>query len=521
MTPNLGLNLAKFADRLPVPPVLEPLYKDRFHTYYEVRMTQFPMSLHRDLGPATVWGYEGNYPGPTIEAESGERVFVKWMNRLPDKHLFPVDHTVHGAYKDVPDVRTVTHVHGAVVESQSDGYPEAWFTRDFAQTGPYFSQEIYRYDNPMQACALWYHDHTLGITRLNVYAGLAGMYIIRDRRERSLNLPAGPYEIPLVIQDKSLNSDGSLYYPRQPDPPVPGLETSIVPEFFGDINLVNGKAWPYLQVEPRKYRFRLLNAANARFYNLSLSSGQSMYQIGTDGGLMEYPLATRQLLLAPGERADVIIDFANMEGRRILVMNDAPAPFPAGAPPEPRTTGTVMEFRVELPLAGMDTSAIPASMGCIPWLDPAYATHCRNLTLDSTKDRFNRHLMLLDKKTWDDPISEKPVWGSTEVWSIMNLTEQTHPIHIHLGFFQIVDRTPFDAEQYKKDGKIRLTRPSLPPEPQERGWKDTVRSNPGEITRIIRRFVTYTGLYVWHCHMLEHEDYEMMRPLLVVPRDRF
>lgn len=247
MVPNMGLHLAKFVDRLPIPPILRPFRKDSAHTCYEVGMTQFQMPLHRDLGPATVWGYEGNYPGPTIEVESGETVFIKWMNRLPDKHLFPIDHTVRGAHKDVPDVRTVAHLHGAVVAANSDGYPEAWFTRDFAQTGPYFVHQIYRYDNPVQASSLWYHDHALGITRLNVYAGLAGMYIIRDQRERSLNLPAGPYEIPLIIQDKSINPDGSLYYPRQPDPPVPGLSTSVLRVFFGDINLVNGKAWPYLQ----------------------------------------------------------------------------------------------------------------------------------------------------------------------------------------------------------------------------------------------------------------------------------
>jgi spore coat protein A len=215
--------------------------------------------------------------------ESGEKVFIKWINNLPAKHLLPIDYTVHGAHMDVPEVRTVVHVHGASVEPESDGYPEAWFTKGFEQVGPYFTKKVYQYDNYMRTCTLWYHDHTLGITRLNVYAGLAGFYLVRDQQERLLNLPCGPYEIPLMIQDKSFNKDGSLYYPRQP-------ETSVVPEFIGDTILVNGKVWPYLEVEPRKYRFRLLNASNTRFYRLKLDSGQLIYQVGTERGLMEYPI---------------------------------------------------------------------------------------------------------------------------------------------------------------------------------------------------------------------------------------
>ncbi|KOY82985.1 multicopper oxidase domain-containing protein [Lysinibacillus macroides] len=516
MSQHKSLNLTKFVEPLPIPPVLQPLRKDDNFTYYEISMTQFQMSLHQELNPTTVWGYEGSYPGPTIEVESGEQVYIKWLNKLPSTHLLPIDHTVHGAQKELPDVRTVTHVHGAIVKPESDGYPEAWFTKDFAQTGPYFVHEIYHYANPMQACGLWYHDHTMGITRLNVYAGLAGMYIIRDQRERSFHFPAGPYEIPLVIQDKSLNHDGSLYYPRQTDPPVAGLETSIVPEFFGDLNLVNGKVWPYLKVEPRKYRFRLLNAASCRFYQLSLSSGQFFYQIGTDGGLMEHPIGIQQLLLSPAERADVIIDFSNMEGQRIILHNTAPAVFPGGDAPDPRTTGIVMEFRVEQSLTHIDISAIPASMGALPLLDLTQISKYRNLVLDSTMDHFGRHVMLLDSKMWDDPISEKPLLGSTELWAFLNITGQTHPMHVHLGFFQLIDRIPFDAERYQKDGTILLTGPPIPPDPEERGWKDTIRANHGEITRIVKHFTTYTGRYVWHCHMVEHEDYEMMRPFLVV-----
>lgn len=506
--------LSKFVNELPIPPVLKPRRKDQFHTYYKVNMTEFKQSLHSELNDTKVWGYEGSYPGPTIEVESGEKVVIKWTNNLPAKHLLPVDYTVHGAHLDVPEVRTVVHVHGASVEPESDGYPEAWFTRGFKQVGPYFRKKVYQYDNNMQACTLWYHDHTLGITRLNIYAGLAGFYLIRDHRERLLNLPCGQYEIPLIIQDKSFNEDGSLFYPRQPEKPVPQLETSIVPEFFGDTILANGKVWPFLNVEPRKYRFRLLNGSNSRFYRFKLDSGQLIYQIGTDGGLMEYPIGMKEIILAPAERADVIIDFTNLEGKNIILKNDAPAPFPDGEPEN--VVDTVMEIRVTLPLLSIDTSVIPSYMKPFPKMSEQSASKERHLTLDEKSDKYGREIMLLDGKGWGAPITEYPKVGSTEVWYLINLTDDSHPIHIHLIHFQVLDRRAFNVEIYKKERVIQYTGPLMPPEPQERGWKDTVNANPNEVTRIIMTFGPYTGLYVWHCHMLEHEDYEMMRPYIVI-----
>lgn len=507
--------LSKFVDELPIPSILKPRWKDQFSTYYEVRMTEFKQSLHRELHETTVWGYEGSYPGPTIEVTSGEKVYIKWINDLPDQHLLPVDYTVHGAHKDVPEVRTVVHVHGACVEWESDGYPEAWFTKGFEQVGPYFIKQVYRYDNCNQACTLWYHDHALGITRLNVYAGLAGFFLIRDQREQLLNLPSGKYEVPLMIQDKTFNKDGSLYYPKQPEKPVPELETSVVPEFFGDTLLVNGKVSPFLQVEPRKYRFRLLNAANSRFFRIKLDSGQRMYQIATDKGLMQQPVGVKEIMLSPAERAEVIIDFTNLEGENIVMTNDAPAPFPSGKPVD-EMTGTVMQFRVTLPLASVDTSVIPAYMVPLPLINQQAVSKSRYLTLDDKIDRFGRELMLLDKKSWDAPISENPILGSTEIWYLINLTPDSHPIHVHLVEFQILDRRDFDVDRYNKEKNIHYTGPAKPPEPQERGWKDTVRADPNQITRIIMKFGPFTGLYVWHCHMLEHEDYEMMRPYIVI-----
>ena len=507
--------LSKFADELPIPSILQPLWKDRFYTYYEVNMTEFKQSLHSELSDTTVWGYEGSYPGPTIKVESGEKVFIKWINNLPEKHLLPVDNTVHGAHTDVPEVRTVVHVHGASVEWKSDGYPEAWFTKGFQQVGPHFTKQVYQYDNYMRAVTLWYHDHALGITRLNVYAGLAGFYLVSDHHERLLNLPTGKYDIPLIIQDKSFNKDGSLYYPKQPRKPVPNLETSVIPEFFGDKILVNGKVYPYLKVEPRKYRFRLLNGSNTRFYRIKLDSGQLMYQIATDGGLMQHPVGVKEIMLSPAERADVIIDFTNLEGKNMIMTNDAPAPFPTGEPVD-ENTSTVMQFRVTLPLANIDTSVIPAHMMPFPKINEQSASKIRHLSLKEKKDQYNRSIMLLDDKHWDAPITENPKLGQTEIWYLINLTNESHPIHLHLIDFQILDRRNFDVEKYKKEKVIHYTGPAISPEPQERGWKDTVRANPNQITRIIMKFGTYTGLYVWHCHILEHEDYDMMRPYMVI-----
>ncbi len=508
-------NLTKYVDELPIPPVLKPRWKNQFYTYYEINMTEFKQSLHNELNDTTVWGYEGSYPGPTIEVESGEIVYIKWINNLPDKHLLPVDYTVHGAHMDVPEVRTVVHVHGACVESESDGYPEAWFTKGFKQVGRYFRKQVYRYDNCNQACTLWYHDHTLGITRLNVYAGLAGFYLIRDQRERYLNLPSGKYEIPLIIQDKTFNKDGSLFYPKQPDQPIPELETSVVPQFIGETILVNGKVHPYLKVEPRKYRFRLLNGSNTRFFRMKLDSGQLMYQISTDGGFMQQPIGVTEIMLSPAERADVIIDFTNSEGKNIIMTNDAPTPFPSGVLVD-GNTGTVMQFRVALPLSNIDTSVIPAYMVPLQKINEQEASKKRFLSFKKDLDKFGRPYMLLDNKQWDAPITENPKLGSTEIWYLINVSPDSHPIHLHLVDFQIIDRRDIDAEKFNKEGIIQYTGPAVPPAPQERGWKDTVRANPNQVTRIIMKFGPYTGLYVWHCHVLEHEDNEMMRPFIVI-----
>lgn len=508
----MSVKLKKFVDSLPIMETLKPLRKSKNEAFYEVKMEEFKQKLHRDLAPTNLWGYQRQFPGPTIDVNQGERVKIEWINQLPDKHFLPVDKSIHHL-SSLPEVRTVTHLHGAEVSSESDGYPEAWYTENYEEVGPFFKQKVYEYRNHQRGTTLWYHDHAMGITRLNVYAGLAGMYILRDRQEELLGLPEGPYEIPLIIQDRTFNEDGSLFYPKQPNNPSENLPNpSIQPFFIGDTILVNGKVWPYLEVEPRKYRFRILNASNARGYQLYLDSGQSFHQIGSDGGLLANTVHIEKIEMEPGVRVDVILDFSRYQGQTIILKNDL---GPNAAPDD--ETDDVLQFKVSKSLKGKDRSRIPQTLSEIPSLTKNNVTAIRNLKLVSSTDNWGRPLLLLDHKMWSDPITEKPQLGSTEIWSFINVTGFSHPIHIHLVQFQVLDRRPFDLERYNLDGQIVYTGPSKPPSSNERGWKDIVSAPSAEITRVIMKFSPYTGYYVWHCHILEHEDYDMMRPFLVVP----
>ena len=505
--------LTKYLDPLPFPSVMQPT--EPGGTYYEVEMTQFTQKLHSQLPPTTLWGYNSTYPGPTFEGRSGTPIRVKWISRLPTDHLLAasIDHTIHGAETRNPDVRNVVHLHGGVVPPGSDGYPEDWFAPGGSRT--------YNYPDEQQAATLWYHDHALGITRLNVVAGLAGFYLIRDSIEDGLNLPKGQYEIPLLIQDRTFNTDGSLSYPTggQDDPETPPIWK---PEFFGDTILVNGKVWPFLEVEPRKYRFRILNGSNSRFYRLSLDSGQSFHQIGTDGGFLSSPVQLKSLLIAPAERADVIVDFTGLSpGTQILLKNDAKAPFPDG---DELVIPEIMQFRV-IQLTQPDNSTIPTTMPFVP-LAQTPAMTVRELTLNEYKSKQDNPIMLkLNSSMWDDPVTENPKLGTTEIWRLINTTEDTHPIHLHGVQFHILDRQPFDAEKYEEKKTLEFEGPPVPAEPNEAGWKDTIRANPKEVTRIMVKFGPFTtfdptigGNYVWHCHMLEHEDNEMMRPYRIMPQ---
>ncbi len=531
-----GGGLARFVDPLPVPATIAPVGLLNGVSLYDVRMREFRQKLHRDLPPTTLWGYNGMYPGPTFETRRGKPIAVRWRNNLPATHMLPIAPTIHGAEPPTPEVRTVVHVHGLKVLPESDGYPEAWFTNGFAQTGPLFARQVYHYPNDQPATGLWYHDHALGITRLNLYTGLEGSYFIRDRDEEDLDLPRGEHEVSLMIQDRLLNADGSLEYPvsDNTDSEVP---LNWVPEFFGDTVLVNGKVWPFLEVEPRKYRFRILNASNARFYHLTLnesqwdgdrngSPGPQFIQIGTDGGFLPAPVRLTDLTIAPAERFDVIIDFSDAEGKSFVLSNDAKAPFPDGDDVVP---ADVMLFRVT-GRRQRDTGPVPSRLPAAPALNPAGASAIaapstiRDLVLIENASAQDNPIEGLISQHWMDPVTESPRAGATEIWRIINTTGDAHPIHVHLVQFNILDRQPFDLDQYPD--ALVFTGPRVqPPANERRAAKDMVQAFPGEVTRIVARFDLPSGTrvdrgqrfrYVLHCHILEHEDNDMMRPYDVV-----
>ena len=498
--PNVPLlnptSLAKFVDALPVPSIaraagqrVHPAYPNRSLPYYRMEMQAFRAKLHRDLPPTPMWGYNGSSPGPTIETRRGEPLLIEWANALPTKHFLPIDHTIHGAEKDKPLVRAVTHVHGARVPAGSDGWPEDWYI-------PGKSVQ-YHYPSVQDAATLWYHDHAMGITRLNIYAGLFGAFNVHDGDEQALNLPSGDYDLPLILCDRLIAKDGQLYYPVSDDPSAPWVS-----ECHGNAVLCNGKLYPYFEVEPRRYRLRLINVANTSFFDLSLSHGHVFQQIASDQGLLSAPLERSRIELYPAERAEVIVDFSGMDGQSLQLRQQSEG---------------ILEFRVR-DRGNKDTSVLPAVLRPVARIDPASAIRDRQLALGEQDDASgNAMTMLLDGKMWSDPISEKPRQHTTETWSFVNITGDAHPIHLHLVRFQIIDRRPFDLFAWNAHRIVKYTGPAEAPPPHEAGWKDTVRTDPGMVTRIAMRFDGEPGRYVWHCHFLEHEDNEMMRPYELLP----
>ena len=487
--------LQRFVDPLPLPAIArrsqmrpDPQHPHRMIAFYQLPMCEAYASVHRDLPPTRFWGYDGTMPGPTIEARRGEPLLIEWANELPGQHLLPIDHGLHGAGINVPQVRSIVHVHGARVPPESDGYPESWYTPGHSA--------IHRYPNGQDAATLWYHDHAMGIERLNVYAGLLGAYLIRDAEEDALKLPRGEFEIPLLIADRQFTADGQLYYPTSGT-----AESPWVSEAYGDAVLINGKLAPYLEVEPRTYRLRVINASNARFYYLALSDNSPLLQIGCDQGLLPHPVATPSITIAPAERADIIIDFAPLAGQRVLLRSQALE---------------LMQFRVR-PRSSSARVSVPTSLRATRRMVREAAVRTRTLTLNNYEDpQTHMMMMLLNATYWHQPVTEKPVLNSTEIWELVNLTEDTHPIHLHMVRFQVLDRQQFDVDEYLMSGQLKVLGARIPPSPNERGWKDTVQAHAGLITRIIIPFEGYPGRYVWHCHMLEHAGNEMMRPFDVV-----
>jgi spore coat protein A, manganese oxidase len=513
-------SLERYIDPLPIPKRLQPLGTHKGIPQYRVRMQEFRQQLHSQLPPTKLWGYEGQYPGPTFDVQQGTPIDVRWENHLPTQHLFAVDPHIHGAMPPAPAVRTVPHLHGSRSESESDGLPERWFAPGHSV--------LYQYPNSQPAATLWYHDHAMGITRLNVYAGLSGFFLLRDATEQGMNLPSGDHEIPLILQDRTLDDQGQLVYIPTMDDFVnlpPGVWGVM---FFGELPVVNGAIYPYLNVEPRPYRLRLLNSSNSRFLHLFFNLAKSItdipslvevHQIGSDGGFLPRPAKLKKLLLAPAERADLIVDFSGLEGKTVTLSNDAAAPYPGWAvlTSDRPALYEFMQFRVTLPLSiNAKAFNMPSQMP-FSRLDESEAVITRDFVLSEEMDAQMKPLAeRINGKRYDDPVTETVILGATEKWRFINTTDDAHPMHLHLVQFQILQRQGFNVAAMQ-NGKLELVGTARPPAENEAGWKDTAVVNPGDVLTILVRFEGYTGRYVFHCHMLEHEDNDMMRPYEVVP----
>lgn len=670
------------------------------------------------FGPTRVWAYEiadsltkkqlapPNWPAVTVETQRFIPTLVKYVNDLPKfgdpilingqaadgrvQGLITTDQTIHWAdpmkmgcmmmamdctqpmnandpcckpFTEAPPA--VPHLHGAEVQSAFDGGPEAWFTSD-GKTGAAYNtidhpgpgKAIYLYNNFQEPGTLWFHDHALGATRTNVYSGLATFYFIRDAWNEPRNLPDGPYEIEMAIQDRQFDTNSQLYFPDGSDPlcgsglpgdpclnggpPNPNIHPFWNPEFIGDVAIVNGAPWPTLKVEPRRYRFRLLDGSNARFYNLKFGNAP-VYVIGADDNYLDKPVPVKSVFIAPGERADVIVDFSKLAGKTFTVTNDAPVPFPDGLSPvphpDPMDPGTIlpadqpgmasiMKITVGTKKVG-DPSCNPAVGQCsrpnpIPRLTDGNGHVAKGIKIDKVRQLILKEFegpggpveVLVNNTKWDgtmspsinaefpaEGISELPRQGSIELWEIINLTMDEHPMHTHLAQFQILSRQAYDADgtmgsnipggyigffdandnmvlpgawtaafgtgpaplpagcvagQFcpgygpplpytmpNTDGAIGgnpaigpflIGAPTLPA-PEESGWKDTAKAIPFQVLRILVRWnptstpttpqksLAGTNLYpfdptkgpgyVWHCHIIDHEDNEMMRPYKV------
>jgi spore coat protein A len=496
--------LAQFVDPLPTPSALRakeqranPLDPSQQVGYLRIEMRVADIPVHRDLPPSPMWSYNGTVPGPTIEARSGQALWIDWVNQLPSEHFLPIDHNLCGAGAELPKVRTAVHVHGANVPPESDGFPTNWQT--LGQT--------YRAIYPLQqdAATLWYHDHAMGLERLNQYAGLFGFFLIRDAQEDAQHLPSSEFDIPLALCDRMFFADGRLHYPDSGDPAAPW-----VPEVYGDVVMANGKIFPYLDVEPRAYRFRMLNASNTRFFRFTLSNNLRWTQIGSDQGLLPAPVQLDALSLACAERADVILDFSPSAGQRFTLINQSQPVMEFRVKPRGVTVGSPAQSSTP------SSFTVPRSLRVIERIPESAAVQTRRLTLNEYMNPKTRvMLMLLNGKYWHDEVTETPRLNSVEIWELVNTTQDLHPIHLHLVRFQLLDRRAFDVDDFLDYGKFHYVGDSAPPEPGETGWKDTIAVHPETVTRIIIPFRGYPGRYVWHCHLLEHAANEMMRPFEV------
>ncbi|KAI3453108.1 hypothetical protein Pfo_009771 [Paulownia fortunei] len=537
--------LEMFVDQLPDMPRIKGFDTvNGFHVPNSLHIGMFhrKWKFHRDLPPTAVFAYgtskeTATVPGPTIEALHGIETYVKWKNYLPSKHILPWDPTIPTA---VPHTRqgvpTVVHLHGGIDEPDSDGHSTSWFTAGFKQRGPSWSKKKYHYHNLQHPGTLWYHDHAMGLTRVNLLAGLIGAYIIRQPR---LELPLGlPYDEefdrPLVIFDRSFHRDGSIFMNSTGN--NPSIHPQWQPEYFGDAIIVNGKAWPHMIVRRRKYRFRIINASNARFFKFYFNNGLRFIHVASDSAYNEWPVMLKQILLAPSEIADVVVDFSKSTSDSVILSNDAAYPYPSGDPVN-EANSKVMKFiirnRYEL-----DKSKIPRKLIKYPLPSLSSVSVTRYIAMyEYTSDIDEPTHLYINGKSYEAPVTETPKVGATEIWNVINLTEDNHPLHIHLGLFIALDQTELvDIDKFKEcmmkindaikcqvDKHASGRKIEVPA--HEKGWKNVYKMMPGYVTKILVRFsyihsnasypfdATAEPGYVYHCHILDHEDNVMMRPL--------
>ncbi|GAQ84217.1 Cupredoxin superfamily protein [Klebsormidium nitens] len=561
-------------------------------TIFNVTLGEFEVigTLHPAIANSTALLAYGrsattaNLPGPTFEVLQGQPLFVTVVNKLPGNNTGSLANAIDYTLTFLPPppgkgVFTSVHLHGGIQEPQSDGNPDVWFTNpdlcDYSTetcVGPLFNvsnkyldppgQKTHFYPNINPATLLFYHDHAFGVTRLNVYNGLLGHYIVRSQWElQNPALPKGKYEREMAIVDVLLNPDGSLDYPTMGVTP---FHPKWVPETFGTFMTVNGKIWPFFEVERTTYRFRIVNGCQARFLNLRLVDPQStgerigntsvlpFVQIGAEQGFLPAPAVLDTILMGNAERADVLIDFSRMPvGAEIIMSNDAAAPFPDGPAPVFGVNGTasVLKFIVVAhdaragPTRGVpDRRAVgkfvpPAAMAAAP---PVTKTRplllLENLTPSGATIQLTLNGLPYRSPLTGAPIvTELPAQGTTELWEMFNPTADSHPIHTHLVGFQVLNRQPYNTTSPPTSPVF--TGPPEPPAPNETGMKDTVKVPPGFVTRILITFArpgwipgqgppfpfdpTPQPGYVWHCHILNHEDNDMMRPYFLIDPPTF
>ncbi|KAL4569410.1 hypothetical protein LXL04_025046 [Taraxacum kok-saghyz] len=511
----------------------------------KISMYQKSWKFHKDLPQTKVFAFgetrrTATVPGPTIETVHGVSTHVTWQNLLPSKHILPWDPTIPTAIPRTKNgVPTVVHLHGGIDEPESDGNSNSWFTARFKERGPMWTKKTYHYHNQQQPGNLYYHDHAMGLTRVNLLAGLFGAYIIRHHEvESPLRLPSGDeFDRPLVVFDRSFLSSGSLY--MDPTGNNPSIHPQWQPEYFGDVIVVNGKAWPYMTVRRRKYRFRIINASNARFFKFFFSNGLRFIHVGSDSVYNEQSVPTKEILLGPSEIADVVVDFSKSESNSVILKNGAAYPYPGGDPVN-ESNGKVMKFIINKSHE-FDSSRVPKKLLKYPIPDLSAALKTRYIAMYEYTSPIDEPTHLyINAMSYDDPVTEKPKVGSTEIWNVINLTEDNHPLHIHLGLFKVLDQTNItdietfrdcmtkinDAkkcqiEKYASGHKLGVV-------PYEKGWKNVYKMNPGYVTKIVVKFsyihtnasypfdATAEPGYVYHCHILDHEDNVMMRPLKLV-----